>query len=139
MEKIATHPGTVTKTVPGTVTVQMRVSSACATCEAHAKCGFADSKDKTVEVQTADWQQYSPGNHVTVVIQSGNGFKAVLIAYVMPGLLLLGSFVAFYLMHLGDGLTALLSLFVVCLYGLILYFLRDKLQKKFTFRLKREE
>ena len=138
MEKIATHPGTVTQVASGAVTVQMRVSSACATCEAHAKCGFADSKDKTVEVQTADWQRYSPGDRVTVIIQSGNGLKAVFIAYVMPGLLLLGSFVAFYLMHLGDGLTALLSLLVVGLYGLILYLIRPKLHPKPHFPKKKQ-
>jgi sigma-E factor negative regulatory protein RseC len=139
MEKIATHPGTVTHVEKGRVVVQMRVLSACASCEAHGKCGFADAKDKIVEVDTRDWQQYQPGDHVTVIIQSGNGMKAVFIAYVMPGLLLLGSFIGFYLLQIGDGLTALLSLLVVGLYGLILYLLRDKLQKKFTFRLKREE
>ncbi len=138
MEKIATHPGTVTQVEKGRVVVQMRVLSACAACEAHGRCGFADAKDKIVEVDTRDWQQYQVGDHVTVVIQSGNGMKAVFIAYVMPGLLLLGSFIAFYLLKIGDGLTALLSLLVVALYGGILYLLRDKLQKKFTFQIKKD-
>ncbi len=138
MEKIATHPGTVTQVEKGRVVVQMRVLSACAACEAHGRCGFADAKDKIVEVDTRDWQQYQVGDHVTVVIQSGNGMKAVFIAYVMPGLLLLGSFIGFYLMKIGDGLTALLSLLVVALYGGILYLFRDKLQKKFTFQLKKD-
>ncbi len=138
MEKIATHPGTVTQVEKGRVVVQMRVLSACAACEAHGKCGFADAKDKIVEVDTRDWQQYQVGDHVTVIIQSGNGMKAVFIAYVMPGLLLLGSFVGFYLLQVGDGLTALLSLLVVALYGGILYLFREKLQKKFTFQLKKD-
>lgn len=138
MEKIATHPGTVTQVEKGRVNVQMRVLSACAACEAHGKCGFADAKDKIVEVDTRDWQQYQVGDHVTVIIQSGNGMKAVFIAYVMPGLLLLGSFIGFYLLKVGDGLTALLSLLVVCIYGFILYLLRHKLQKKFTFQIKKD-
>lgn len=138
MEKIATHPGTVTQVEKGRVVVQMRVLSACAACEAHGKCGFADAKDKIVEVDTRDWQRYQVGDHVTVIIQSGNGMKAVFIAYVIPGLLLLGSFIGFYLMKIGDGLTALLSLLVVALYGGILYLFRDKLQKKFTFQLKKD-
>ena len=136
MERIAPHPATVTQVEPGRVTALMRVASACATCEAHARCGFSESKDKSVQVETSRWQQYQVGDSVTIIIQSGNGMKAVFIAYVMPGLLLLGSFVGFYLLGLGDGLTALLSLLVVALYGLFLYLIRHKLQRKFTFQIK---
>ena len=136
MERIATHPATVTQVEQGRVTALMRVASACATCEANARCGFSESKDKSVQVETSRWQQYQVGDSVTIIIQSGNGMKAVFIAYVMPGILLLGSFVGFYLLGLGDGLTALLSLLVVALYGLFLYLIRHKLQRKFTFQIK---
>lgn len=118
--------------------VRMRISSACSACHAHGKCGFSESKDQTVSVPTRHWQQYQPGDRVNVVIQSANGLKAVFIAYVMPGLLLLASFIVFYLLHLGDGLTALLSLLVVALYGLFLYLIRQKLQRKFTLRLQKD-
>lgn len=137
MAKIITHPGVVTSSQDGHVAVQMRVVSACSACQAHGKCGFAESKDKTFSVATREWQQYHVGDRVTVIIQSGNGLKAVFIAYVLPGLLLLGSFIGFYLLHIGDGLTALLSLLVVGLYGLLLYLIRNKLQQKFTLQLRK--
>ena len=40
-----THDGIVTATGPHSVTVQIKSVSACASCAAHAKCGFAESKD----------------------------------------------------------------------------------------------
>lgn len=135
MEKIATHPGIVTAVTHRHVTVQMKVVSACASCEAHGRCGFAEKKDKIVEVDTPDWQQYQPGDSVTVVINSGRGLQAVLIAYVMPAIVLLGAFALFCCLRLSEPLVALLTLAVVGLYALFLYLIRHRLQRRFTFQL----
>lgn len=138
MEKIVKHSGIVAAVNKGCVSVQMRVVSACASCEAHSRCGFAEAKDKTVEVETRDWKQYQPGDAVTVIIQTGNGLRAVFIAYVMPAIVLLAAFSAFYSLHLDQGITALLTLAVVAVYGWILYLCRHRLQQKFTFRIQKQ-
>lgn len=135
MEKIVKHSGVVTAVNKGCVSVKMRVVSACASCEAHSRCGFAEAKDKTVDVDTRDWKSYSPGDSVTVSIQTGNGLKAVFIAYVLPALVLIGAFVLFNSLHLNEGVTALLTLSVVGIYGVALYCIRHRLQQKFTFRI----
>ena len=139
MEKIASHPGVVTTSENGKVTVKMQVSSACSSCEAHAHCGFAEQKDKNVEVDTNDWQQYHIGDSVTVVIATGNGLLAVLIAYVLPAVLLLGTFITLYCLRLPEVWSAILTLCVVGLYGIVLCCFRGKLQKKFTFKLRKAE
>ena len=132
MAKIATHPATVTEVKPGTVQVQLHVVSACAACEAHGKCGFADSKEKIMHIDTPRWQQYHAGDPVTVTINANRGLQAVLVAYILPALLLLATFATLTALHLSEGLTALLTLLVVVLYGLLLYTLRHRLQRKFT-------
>ena len=132
MAKIATHPATVTEVKPGTVQVQLHVVSACAACEAHGKCGFADSKEKIMHIDTPRWQQYHAGEPVTVTINANRGLQAVLVAYILPALLLLATFATLTALHLSEGLTALLTLLVVVLYGLLLYALRHRLQRKFT-------
>lgn len=135
MEKIATHPGTVTAVTDHHVTVQMQVLSACASCEAHARCGFAEKKDKVVEIDTPDWQRYQPGDRVTVVIQSGRGLQAVLIAYVLPAVVLLAAVVLCSALGLSEPLAALLTLLAVGCYGAFLYAIRRRLQRRFTFQL----
>lgn len=137
MEKIATHPAIVTNVANGKVSVLMHVVSACASCEAHSKCGFVEAKEKVVEIETRQWKDYQPGDNVTVVIQTANGLKAVLIAYVLPALVLIAAFAVFYSMHLSEGITALLTLAIVALYGLVLYFMRHRLQRKFTFQIRK--
>lgn len=137
MEKITTHPGIVTSVIPGHVSVQMHVVSACASCEAHSKCGFAEAKDKTVEIDTRDWADYTIGDNVTVVISTGNGLRAVLIAYVLPAIILLGGFITCYCLNISEGITALVSLTTVVVYGFVLFACRHRLQQKFSFQIKK--
>ena len=132
MAKIATHDAIVTSVTPGRITAQMHVSSACASCEAHAKCGFADSKEKLVEVETPHWQQYHEGDSIVVEIKSGLGLLAVLIAYILPAVVLLAVFAVLTLAHLPEVWVALLTLVAVALYGVVLYLFRNRLQRKFA-------
>ncbi len=132
MEKLATHDGIVTQVSPGALKVQMHVVSACSSCEAHAHCGFAESRDKIVDIQTPDWQQYHVGDEVKVIIRAGRGLLAVLVAYVFPALLLLAVFIALTLAHLPEVWVAIVTLLAVALYGGVLYLCRRRLQRRFT-------
>lgn len=89
METIATHPGIVIASTSQEVQVKMEVLSACASCQAHSHCGFAEKKDKIVNIATRDWQDYHPGDTVNVIINSGRGIQAAIIAYLIPAILLL--------------------------------------------------
>ena len=136
MEKIVTHDGVVVEVLSGIVRVQIHTVSACASCEAHGKCGFADSKHKTMDIDTTLWQQYHVGDPVTVIINQRRGLQAVLIAYLIPALLLLATFITLTALHLSEGWVALVTLLVVALYTVALYCLRHHLQRKFTMKLK---
>ena len=137
METVATHAGTVVEVAENQVKVQMQVLSACASCEAHARCTFAEKKDKMVDIATPDWRQYAPGDRVTVIINSGLGLLAVLIAYVLPALLILAIFAVIYALHLPELWIALITILATGLYGVVLYLCRNRLQQRFTFRLKK--
>ena len=138
MDRIATHSGTVTEVREGSVTVRMQVGSACASCEAHAKCGFAESKDKEVVIDTPDWQEYHTGDPATVIIDTSQGLHAVLIAYLIPAILFLAVFTVLCCLRVGEGVTALVTLAAVVLYGCLLYRHRRHLQRHFTFRLRKD-
>ena len=125
------HPGTVTAVKPDSVTVQIESVSACASCQAHSKCGFAESKNKTVEIPTSDWKDYNPGDPVTVFITEDHGLLAVLLAYVLPAVVLLAVTIGLALAGLPDWLVILASFAALALYVLILYRSRQKLDRKF--------
>lgn len=127
-----THPGTVLNVKPGSVTVKIQAVSACASCQAHARCGFAESKDKTLDIPTPEWQLYSQDQPVTVTIDTTHGLLATWWAYLLPALLLLAVAVSLSSAGLPETLVILLSLATLALYVLALYLWRKKLDGKFT-------
>ena len=131
---IAQHDGIVTKSDNGTVNVQIEAQSACHSCEAHGKCGFAESKAKEIAIRTRDWKNYHPGDHVTVGIEKSLGLKAAAIAYILPGALMVAVFIVAN-QWLGDLWSALITIAFVALYWGILALLRNWLQQQFSFNL----
>lgn len=139
METIASHPGTVTAVKEGVVDVQIVSFGACSSCEAQHKCGFADQKDKTVTVKCSDWQNFKEGDHVVVNINKNLGLLSVLIAYVLPSVALILAIVIPLSMGMSEGISAIIGLTVMALYVLILYSQRNKLERKFTFTVAKED
>ena len=132
LERIASHDGTVKRVLNGAVEVEIVSTSACASCEAHGKCGFAEAKNKTVAVPTADWQRYAEGERVVVNIDESRGMLAVWIAYVLPALVLLGVIIGLSVAGAPELTVALAALAALALYTGALYLLRGRIGRKFT-------
>lgn len=135
LSRIATHDGQVVGIKPGTVSVQIEAVSACATCQAHAHCGFAESRNKTLDIPTADWRHYAVGAPVSVGIDESRGLTAVWIAYLLPALLLLAAAVGGSLAGLPEWVVALGSIAVLALYIGALYLRRGRIERRFTLTL----
>ena len=110
--------------------------SACASCHAKGACSAADQEEKYLDVplQGADYKQ---GDPVYVQIAKHLGFRAVLLGYVYPFLLLMAvliGMIASGAAELRAGGVALLSIIP---YYLLLYFFRDRISKSFTFSIKK--
>jgi len=136
------HPGIVTSVKPGFITVQIESTSACAACQAHARCGFAESKTKTLDipaksVEPSGSQALAAGDTVTVTIDHTRGLLATWWAYIVPAVLLLASVVGFSLASLSEPAVILLSLAVLGLYVLLLFLFRRKLDSKFELSVKK--
>ena len=133
--RIATHDGVVVAARQGAVTVKIEAVSACASCQAHAHCGFAESKEKTFDVPCPDWQTYAPGEAVTVAVDESRGLLAVWIAYLLPALILIALAVSLSALGLPEGVAALASLAGLGIYILVLYLRRQKVERRFTLTL----
>ncbi len=138
MQEVAQHPGIVSGTSRGIVNVKIEVHSACGSCSAHAHCGFAESSERELEVETPLWQEYHEGQRVIVTINESLGFLAVVWAYLLPAVLLLGTIIPLLIVLNNELLAVSISLAVVALYYGILYLFRHRLQKKFTFDIEPE-
>lgn len=133
MQEVAQHPGIVLGSTPGHVTVQIVTHSACGACSAHAHCGFAESGQREIVVDTPAWSSYRAGQKVTVSVSESLGFLAVVWAYLLPAVLLLACVITLLCLMSSEPLAVLITLAVIALYYLMLYHYRDRLQRRFTF------
>lgn len=133
--QIATHDGVVVSVREGFVEVEIESTSACASCAAHARCGFAESKNKTMAVPTGQWRDYAEGEAVRVSIDESCGMLAVWIAYVLPAVLMLAAIVGMSAAGAAEWAVAAVALAVLALYVATLWFLRRRIDNRFVLRI----
>jgi len=133
------HTGTV-KSIEGNVaTVEIQVSSACATCKATSFCGSSESGSRSIEAHIGPDQNVSVGDEVRVLMTQVMGTKAIVIGYVIPSVVVLAGLFVLIGVGINEGIAALASLVLLTAYYFVLYLLRDKLKKEFNFKIERIE
>ncbi len=98
----------------------------------------ADHKEKIIDINdyTGD---YSINQQVVIEGKESIGYRAVWWAFVLPLLILVAMLVlAATVWNMAEIPSALLSMAALAPYYLMLYFLRDKMQKTFRFTIKKE-
>lgn len=157
----------------GTALVRIVQTSACAACKAKAMCASAESAEKEMRVvllgengkvktennSTQSYttlhnptQPYQVGDEVEVMVQQKMGWKAVILAYLLPFFVMLAvMFIGNGLLAMGDGATGLLgdeakreavlgtiALCAMAVYYIVLGLFKSKLQKEFSFTAKKK-
>ena len=137
----------------GTALVRIVQTSACAACKAKAMCASAESAEKEMTVVLLGDGQWAVGDTVEVMVQQKMGWKAVVLAYLLPFFVMLAvMFIGNGLLAMGDGATGLLgdeakreavlgtvALCAMALYYLVLGMFKGKLQKEFSFTARKRD
>ena len=116
----------------GMVRVRIVQTSACAACKAKAMCASAESKEK--EIEAIGDGLLAIGDQAEVLVQQKLGWKAVLLAYILPFIVML------VVIAIGSGVLAVreevigtAALCAMGVYYIVLGFFKDKVQKEFSF------
>ncbi|HXK82208.1 MAG TPA: SoxR reducing system RseC family protein [Bacteroidales bacterium] len=137
MDSVATisHKGVVKEITDNAIRVEIIAQSACVSCKAKSICGV-DTQEKLIEIR--NWNEsYSIGENVMVLLREKLGLVALLYAYILPFILLLSVLLISLQMNVNEGLSALFSISVLIPYYIVLYLNRERLQKKFSFEIKK--
>ncbi len=126
------HDGIVEKIDGNTLFVRIVQQSACSGCHAKALCAASEQKDKTIEIADKSGL-YKPGEKVRICGRSSLGLQAVFLAFVVPLFLILAALIAAGQWKWTDTAASLTCLILLAAYYGLLYLLRDKLKKRFTF------
>ncbi len=134
-QETISHEGIVTKITDDELEIKIVSQSACAACHAKSACGMGEQAEKILTVPRPKDQDFSLMQKVNVTMAIGQGNRAAVLAYLIPIVLLLAVLFICLGVGLSEGLSALISIAVLIPYYIILYFQRDKLRKRFEYRI----
>ena len=140
----------------GTALVRIVQTSACAACKAKAMCASAESAEKEMTVvllgerapqnasvfgdpakamrREGEKRGFAVGDTVEVMVQQKMGWKAVVLAYLLPfSVMLAVMFIGNAIWTVREEILGTVALCAMALYYLLLGMFKDKLQKEFSF------
>lgn len=132
MEELIRHEGVVLSTNEKMARIQIVQSSACSACKAKAMCSSSESQAK--EMDALMLEPMVPGDRVEVEVREHLAWRAVLLAYILPFIVMMAVIAVLDIATtLDEAVTGTLSLCAIALYYIGLSVFKHRLQKQFTF------
>ena len=129
------HKGIVKRIKGRDIEVEFCRSSACGNCESSGFCGV-ESASQSVWVKDSV-AMAEVGEEVTVVMAESAGLIAVLWGYVIPLIVFFVALITLKSLLRHEGLAGVLALLMLGPYYAVLWLLRGRMKKTFSFHLKR--
>ncbi len=105
-------------------------------------CTSTDKKEKIIEVTSpqpspqGEGEKLRVGDTVEVIVEQRMGWKAVVIAYLVPLMVLVGTLAVLDMRLESEALAGVIALGVTGVYFIVLRMFREKLQREFSFKVK---
>lgn len=131
-----THTGKIVEITPDFTTVQIVVSSACASCHAKSLCGMSEDEEKIIMLPTDPYATYNVGDEVQVYTKMSMGLKAAWISYVIPLAILMILILSLSAVIESEALRALAAIGGVGVYYFFIWLFRERLANEFVFYIK---
>ena len=131
---IIDHEGIVQRTGNNSVFVSISSASACSGCHAEGSCSMSGKEEKIIEIRGA--YNVKPGDQVTILMKQSMGYSALFLGYIFPVIAVIGVLITLSSLKVPELKSGLASIAILIPYYTILYFLRKRLDEKFTFTLK---
>ena len=132
MDELIKHEGIVLHINGSKARVEIVQTSACSACKARSMCMSAESQQKEMDVAMLEPMQV--GDKVEVEVRERLAWKAVLLAYILPFIVMLAIIATLdFATEWSEAIVGTLSLCGIALYYIGLSFFKDKLQKQFVF------
>lgn len=144
------HAGVIESIEGDHAVVRILQTSACAACKVAGHCNASESKEKLVDIYgvkatglslsttgpaSRAWETLQVGEAVTITADTAIGYRAVAWGFGIPLVILIVVIFALMVITGNDLLSALCGLAALAPYYILLYFLRDKIRERLSFRI----
>jgi len=131
------HLGVVDRIEGDKVWVNIKTASACGSCQSKTYCGIAEMSEKVVETYSpSHLKTFEIGQEVYVVLRKSLGYRALMLGYLFPFLLIMVVLVAVLAITGNQLFAALASVLAIGPYYMLLYFHRKRIRATFRFFIK---
>ena len=138
MTDIIKHRGNVEKVDGSHIVVRIVQTSACAACSAKGLCNASESKEKQIDVYEVN-PSYRVGEEVMVCGTTSMGMRAVVLAFGVPLLILILALgISMKVTDEDAMLSAGIALVSILPYYIVIYLMKDKLNKTFSFTIEKQ-
>ena len=127
-----THEGIVQNIEGHNITVKLSVQSACAACHAKGICGAAESQDKTVVARNVNDETFTVGEKVRVELRQTLAFKAVVICYLLPFIVLMTTFCLMSYFVENELIGVGVAFLATVIYYFLVWLFNKRIERKFT-------
>ena len=132
MDELIRHEGIVLSINGEKAHVQIVQTSACSACKARSMCMSSESQSK--EMDAIMLEPMKIGDKVEVEVRERLAWKAVLLAYILPFIVMLAIIAILdFATDWSEAVVGTLSLCGIALYYIGLSVFRIRLQKQFSF------
>ena len=135
MEHRISHEGIITGIDDNNVQIKILSKSACASCNIKGACNMSEMKEKIISVPRPEDKNLSVGQEVKINMGLGQANRAVIFAYVIPVIILVGMIFILNALKFDEGINALISIGSLVPYYLVLYLFKNKLKRKFEYEI----
>jgi sigma-E factor negative regulatory protein RseC len=133
---IIEHKGIINSISGNKIKVHFLNVSACASCHAKGVCTASDMEDKEIEVYDTSGK-FEKGEEVKILLQQSLGFRALLFGYVVPFILVLFALFTISAFTKNEVIIGVGALGILVPYYLIIYYLKDRFEKVFSFNIQK--
>lgn len=129
------HVAKVVSIEDGQVRLSMQRSGMCAHCAAKGACSVMDTSEQEMIIKNPGGLK--EGDIVNLTISSNTGWKALLVAFVLPFLLMFAGIMIATRLGAQEGLSALIGLGALGLYYAVLALMRGSINRAFSVRVEK--
>ena len=132
MDEMIRHEGVVVSINGDKAHVEIVQTSACSACKARSMCMSSESQQKEMDVMMLEPMQV--GDKVEVEVRERLAWKAVLLAYILPFIVMLAIIAILdFTTDWSEAVVGTLSLCGIALYYIGLSVFKHRLQTQFSF------
>ncbi|MCD4769328.1 MAG: SoxR reducing system RseC family protein [Bacteroidales bacterium] len=108
----------------------------CTGCAASGVCDVSGKSEKLIHAgRNID---LSPGDRVIVVMEQSLGYRALLLGYILPFIIVLIMIIILTSLSVHELLAGLISIGSMAVYYLVIYLNKEKIGRKFSFTIKKQ-